>query len=165
MVYNDPFQKIEGFIPEPGANGNVPYSAGNSFAELLGALMQQQQYNRGNEEQGRRTLQQQSAEIPRQARGGIQAPQQQMAAQFAQQAAAPRQQFTDPMIETLLAQKMQMALSDQNYRMMLEVMKRNQPSMLAKYAPLAGTAIGSIWGPAGASVGSAIGQGVAQTQR
>jgi hypothetical protein len=164
MVYTDPFAKIEGSIPTAGANGVVPYSAGNSFGELLGALMQQQQYDRGIEEDQRRKLQTQAGEAPRQGRAGVQAPQQQMAAQAAVQSAQPQQQFTDPMIEALMAQKMQMALSDQNYQLMLATMERNKPSMLQQYGPLMGNLAGmAIGGPlmgggfAGAGLGGQIG--------
>jgi len=171
MTYEDPFAKITGNIPQPNRSGVVPYSAGSSFQELLGALMQQQQYNRGIEEQSRMRLQGQAELAPRQARAGVQMPEQQMAAQAAQSAAAPRQQFTDPMIEAVMAQRMQQALSDQYLQQMRTIMAQNQPSFLQKYGGLIGTlggmgmgglyadpiSKGGVGGLAGAQFGGQLG--------
>lgn len=172
MPYTNPFEKIEGTVPQTGAGGHVPYSTGDSFAELLGALMAQQQYEVGREQEGQRMLQQQAAAVPRQARAGVQQPQQQQSAQLAQQGAKTGPVFTDPMVEALMAQKMQMALSDQNYRMMVEIMQRNQPSALQKFGPLAATGLGMlVGGPmlgggyAGAGLGGQIGGGLGQVFR
>lgn len=160
MPYTNPFEKIEGYVPGVGVGGHVPYSAGDSFGELLGALMAQQQYEAGRMQEGRRVLQGQAGEAPRQARAGVQFPNQQQSAQVAAQASQTAPVFGDPLVEALMAQKMQQAISDQNYRTMLEIMRRNEPSFLQKFGPLAGTLGGMAIGgliPGGGIAGAQLG--------
>ena len=162
MQAPNPFQKLSGRIPDAGPGGSQQYSLGNSFEELLGMLMSEEQYGRGREEQGRRQLQKQSAAIPRQARSGVQAPQQQQSTQLAQGASQTGPVFTDQMLQAVIGQKMQMALQDQYVQQMRQIMDMNQPSGLQKYGGLGlnllGMGVGGMMGgPAGAQLGGSIG--------
>lgn len=166
----NPFGSLEGYaVPQPGVGGYTPATLGDSFGELLGALMSQQQYGRERVEEGRGELQKQAAAIPRQARAGVKPQQQQVGVQMAQRAGNPGPIFTDPMVEMIAAQKLQMALQNQYAQQLRQIMAMQQPGFMEKYGGLMGTlggaAIGGygLIGPGGvgaATLGGTLGGGI-----